>query len=284
MSGPPLPRLPDRNPESHKGNFGSAMLIGGTRGMAGAVGLAAVAALRSGAGRVTAMVPQGIQSVVSAFELSIMTEGMADTEQGYFAADATELLLDRSGSMSAAGCGPGLGRAAALTQLVAKLYAELSIPSVFDADALFALSGQSLPTPAAPRILTPHQGEWARLSGKETPTREQAEADVRRWAEQHQAIVALKGHRTFVTDGTRCFHNDTGNPGMATAGSGDVLTGIVTGLLAQGLSAWDAARLGVHLHGSAGDITCKAIGTVGMIASDLLESVPIAIDKHCTDH
>ncbi|MEE2781317.1 MAG: NAD(P)H-hydrate dehydratase [Planctomycetota bacterium] len=280
MSGQALPSLVARDPESHKGHFGSAMLIGGARGMAGAIGLSAIAALRSGAGRSTALVPRGIQSTVASLEPSIMTRGLEETEAGTLASEATSAILASSDAMSAGACGPGLGRDAELRELVITLYAELPIPCVFDADALFALSGAELSTAAAPRILTPHAGEWARLRGTTAAPRAEAEADVRQWAAEHREIVVLKGHRTLVTDGRQEFYNHTGNAGMATAGSGDVLTGMITGLLAQGMSPWDAARLGVHLHGAAGDLACERLGEVGMIASDLLHSVAIAFKNY----
>ena len=280
-----LPALPLRHAESHKGDFGSALFIGGGRGMAGAVGLASIAALRSGAGRVTAATPAGTQAVVASFEPCVMTSGLPDDSQGFFAAIATDKLLSLAGPMSSVALGTGLGRSPNLTELVVKLSAELAVPTVIDADALYALAEFSAPnrilqSAPAPRILTPHAGEWARLIGVTGPTHSTCEAEALAWSAAHKVVLVLKGHRTLVTDGTQCYYNTTGNPGMATGGSGDVLTGVITGLLAQGMPAWDAARVGVYLHGLAGDLAAKEKGEVGLIASDLLAALPAAIQTH----
>ncbi len=280
-----LPALPQRHAESHKGDFGSALLIGGGRGMAGAVALASIAALRSGAGRVTAATPAGSQAVVASFEPSLMSCGLPDDEQGFFSAQATEKLRTLAGPMSAAALGTGLGRSPILTELVARLSSELPIPTVIDADALYALAesgapNQILPTAAAARVLTPHAGEWARLIGAPAAKTSRCEAEARAWSAAHKVILVLKGHRTLVTDGTQCYYNTTGNPGMATAGSGDILTGVITGLLAQGMTPWNAARVGVYLHGLAGDLAAEDKGEIGLIASDLLATLPVAIGKH----
>ena len=275
-----LPALPSRESDSHKGDFGAALLIGGARGMAGAVALAGIAALRSGVGRATAATPACSQNVVASFEPSLMTSGLPDNNKGIFAADVAEQLLSLAGAMSATACGTGLGRDAVLTKLTMQLFAELPVPAVFDADALYALAQGVLPNAAAPRILTPHEGEWVRMIDKVAPTRPERESQAHAWAASHNVTLVLKGHRTFVTDGAHTFHNTTGNPGMATAGSGDVLTGVITGLLAQGLSVWDAARLGVYLHGLAGDLALDRQGPVALIASDLLTTLPEAIETH----
>ena len=277
-----LPALPPRHAESHKGDFGSALLIGGGRGMAGAVSLASIAALRSGAGRVTAATPAGSQAVVASFEPSVMTCGLPDDEHGFFAAIATEKLLSLAGPMSSIAIGTGLGRGPCLTELVIKLITDLTVPAVIDADALYALaesgaSNRILQAASAPRILTPHAAEWARLIGATAPSRSTCEAEAVAWSAAHTAILVLKGHRTLVTNGTHCYYNTTGNPGMATGGSGDVLTGIITGLLAQGMPSWDAARVGVYLHGLAGDLALQDKGEVSLIASDLLVALPAAI-------
>ena len=279
----PLPCLPRRMPESHKGNFGSALLIGGARGMAGAVALAGIAALRSGAGRATAVTPACSQNIVASFEASLMTRGLAENDKGMFTSNATQELLTLATTMSAISIGTGLGRDTILTDLVTTLFAELPTPAVFDADALYALAQDTLPAATAPRILTPHEGEWARLVTSVAADRKEREAQAQAWAAQQQVTLVLKGDHTFVTDGAQNFHNATGNPGMATAGSGDVLTGVITGLLAQGLSCWDAATLGVHLHGLAGDLGAGRKGTISLIASDLLTTLPEAIQSHQGD-
>jgi NAD(P)H-hydrate epimerase len=173
--------------------------------------------------------------------------------------------------------GPGLGRSPVLNRLVARLYTELKLPAVFDADALNALADQPevLKTPGGPRVLTPHPGEYRRLSGGKTfENRVAFHTDSRALAAQCKAVIVLKGHRTFVTDGSRSYINNTGNPGMATGGCGDVLTGIIAGLMCQGLNAYDAARLGVYIHGHAGDAAAEDLGMLSLVASDLTRYLP----------
>jgi NAD(P)H-hydrate epimerase len=261
-----LPRLPPRSAESHKGDYGRALLIGGSRGMAGAIGLAGIAALRGGAGLVTLAVPESCLSTVAGYEPSYMTIGLPEESSGLLAARAVGAIAPMIDRFTAVGLGPGLGRAGALEEIVASLYHEAPRPMVVDADALNALAQRrdALETkPAGPRILTPHPGEFARLAGDGKETAEQLAA---RWG----AIVVLKGHRTLVTDGkSPVWRCPTGNPGLATGGSGDILTGLITALLCQGLAPLEAARLGVYVHGLAGDLAAEELGQVAMIASDL---------------
>jgi ADP-dependent NAD(P)H-hydrate dehydratase len=163
---------------------------------------------------------------------------------------------------------------------VTDLYREINKPMVVDADALFALAERTaaLTKPGGPRILTPHPGEFARFASSlpEVPQRITAAAELARRDVEGQTIVVLKGHNTVVTDGMRFSINQTGNPGMATGGTGDVLTGIITALLCQGIGPFDAARLGVHVHGLAGDLAVGDLGQVSMIASDLIRYLPKA--------
>jgi NAD(P)H-hydrate epimerase len=269
-----LPYLPPRAADSHKGDYGRALLIGGSRGMAGAIALAGRATLRSGAGLVTLAVPACVQDLVASFEPSFMTHGLAD-EGGRVAAAAVDDLIQLSKASTIIAIGPGLGRSPALTDLVAKLYGEVDKPMVVDADALFALAESSgIPSePGGPRVLTPHPGEFERFT-KERPQksrRVEAAAELAARDSTRQTVVLLKGHQSVITDGERFSLNKTGNPGMATGGSGDVLTGIITGLLCQGLPPFDAARLGAYLHGSAGDLATEPNGQISLIATDLLD-------------
>lgn len=256
--------------------------------MSGAIALAGMATLRSGAGLVTLAVPRVIQNVVARIEPSYMTHGLAD-DGAHFDASAADEVLAMADGPAAVALGPGLGRGEGLTQLVARLYGEIARPMVVDADALFALAQRPevLAKPGGPRVLTPHAGEFVRLAGMAADESKQlADAD-----DQHRAqaaaelagrdtsgrtIVLLKGHRTVVADSRRASINHTGNPGMATGGSGDALTGIITGLLCQGLEPWDAARLGTHVHGLAGDLAAADLGEVSLIASDLVKYLPAA--------
>lgn len=284
VSSDPLPTLAPRDPESHKGTYGRVLIIGGSLGMAGAPALAGMAALRSGAGLVTLAVPKSIQATVAGFEPSYMTLGFGTEEQEGISADSHFGLGDLTRMMTVVGLGPGLGTASNLrtNEVVRSLYAEVLRPMVVDADGLNALAEdpKSLKWPGGPRILTPHPGEFQRLTGEEisVETEQRVEQASRLCArdESQQTIVVLKGHKTIVCEGQQYSVNTTGNPGMAAGGTGDCLTGIITALVAQGLKPFDAARLGVHVHGLAGDLAAKELGQVSMIASDLIRFLPQA--------
>jgi len=306
ITSTPLPRLPARADDSHKGDYGRALLIGGSRNMSGAISLAGLATLRSGAGLVTLAVPRLIQDVVAGFSSCYMTQGLAD-ENGQFSKAATGSMIgpdESSGEFSQWTCigfGPGLGRSEVLTDLVEVVYRVTNQPMVVDADALFALAERPevFAHPAGPRVLTPHPGEFARLTGSpySVARRIEGAAALARGDDDihHQfrdksnvagatrrrpeIIVVLKGHETVVTDGQRVSINQTGNPGMATGGSGDVLTGVITGFVCQGLSPFDAARLGAHVHGLAGDLAAAELGQVALIASDLIDYLPKAFQS-----
>jgi len=275
-----LPRLPRREPEDHKGRFGLALVVGGSRGMSGAAALAGMAALRGGAGLVRVAVPDVCLDVVAAHEPSYMTIPLPSTADGQIAAAAEDLIRRWSESASCVALGPGLGRGQQLDTLVGRLYQDLPGPMVVDADALNALSSQPevLPCHAGPRILTPHPGEFARLVN-EKGDRHLLQPAAVELAARCGCVVVLKGHQTCITDGTQSYLNTTGNPGMATGGSGDVLTGLVTALVCQGLDPLAAARLGVHLHGLAGDLAAAELGEVSIIASDLVRFLPQAFQS-----
>jgi len=282
VTSAPLPRLPARPADSHKGDFGRALLIGGSCGMSGAISLAGLATLRSGAGLVTLAVPRTIQDVVSSFNPCLMTRGLSD--DGTFVVEkAGDEAIKSADQITAGAIGPGLGRGSGVRSFVMRVCEELAAPMVVDADALFALAEGASTAAAGPRIFTPHSGEFARLTGKRTdPTQriEEAAALSRKWsATGGSIIVVLKGRNTVVTDGSQFSVNHTGNPGMATGGTGDVLTGVITGLLCQGLAPFDAARLGVHVHGRAGDLAAEKLGQISLIASDVIEFLPNAFQS-----
>jgi ADP-dependent NAD(P)H-hydrate dehydratase len=274
-----LPKLPPRRADSHKGDFGRALLIGGSRGMAGAIGLAGMSCLRSGAGLVKLAVPECILDTVAGFEPSYMTLPLPCDSSGYLFAAAYDQLAPLLEESTCVAVGPGLAKSAELSQLVRKLYTSLRQPLVIDADALNALASLDggLTQAAGPRILTPHPGEFSRLAkypkGAKVSRVEQI-AHAKELARDHQLVIVLKGHHSVITDGSREAINTTGNPGMATGGTGDVLTGIITALVCQGLAPFDAAVLGAHVHGLAGDLAAKELGQVSLIASDLLTYLP----------
>jgi NAD(P)H-hydrate epimerase len=273
-----LPMLPPRSADSHKGDYGKVLLIGGSRGMSGAIALAGMACLRSGAGLVTLAVPDVCLDVVASFEPSYMTVPLPCDERGRLSVAAQEQLAELADAATCIACGPGLGRSPRITDLVAWMYEVLPQPIVFDADALYALSARHdrLDDAAGPRILTPHLGEFKRLVADDEIDREKAEQYAAQLAIRRRVIILLKGHRTVITDGQRSVHNRTGNPGMATGGSGDVLTGIISALIGQGLAPFEAARLGAHVHGLAGDLAAAKLGAISMIASDLVAQLPAA--------
>jgi ADP-dependent NAD(P)H-hydrate dehydratase len=250
--------------------------------MSGSISLTGLATLRSGAGLVTLAVPRAIQDVVAGFNPCYMTVGLADATE-HMVDTAAEEVLELAENMTALALGPGLGRTPGVVDFVARLYREVKQPMVVDADALNALAQRKelLTQPAGPRILTPHPGEFARLTGNEPAsddtTRSLAAGELASASGRTgSTIVVLKGYHTVITDGARYALNQTGNPGMATGGTGDVLTGMITALVCQGLAPFDAARLGVHLHGAAGDIAASLLGEVSLIASDLIDGLSTA--------
>jgi NAD(P)H-hydrate epimerase len=274
-----LPRLAPRKPEAHKGDFGFALLIGGSRTMAGAISLAAMAALRGGAGKVRVACPESCQTIVAGFDPCYMAVPLEANQEGQFSATTLPELASLCREATCIGCGPGLGRSTDITQIVVELYRKVSQPMIVDADALNALAAQReiLKSPGGPRILTPHPGEFARLVGQERISDTQREKLACTLAADSGVVVLLKGHQTFVTDGRQLRVNKTGNPGMATGGAGDVLTGLITALVCQGLEPFDAAALGAHVHGLAGDITAEQVGPLGMTALDVVQRLPDAL-------
>jgi NAD(P)H-hydrate epimerase len=274
-----LPHLPPRPLDSNKGAFGRILVVAGSRGMSGAAVLCASAALRGGAGLVRVATPEEVLPIVAAGNPCYMTAALPQDDQGQLADRAEAELLYLAQTNDVVAAGPGLGRGPALTALVLALLDKTSTPLVLDADALNAIQHQvsHLAGRTAPVILTPHPGEFARLLSLDVPAvlaRRQELAT--RFAHDAGVVLVLKGHGTLVTDGRQLYENTTGNPGMATGGTGDVLTGLIAALLGQGLKPFAAAQLGVYLHGLAGDLARDAIGEVALIASDLLLYLPAA--------
>ncbi len=253
--------------------------------MAGAAALAGMAALRGGAGLVRVATANCCLETVAGFEPSYMTVPLPDDAQGRIAASAHDDIVELAATSTVIACGPGLGRSTDLDQLVPQLYRELPQPMVFDADALNALAvdAEVLANHRGPRILTPHPGEFARLVGRKFEGEERNLAAME-LAGRCGILVVLKGHRTYVTDGRQHWHNSTGNPGMATGGSGDSLTGLIAALACQGLPLYDAARLGVYTHGLAGDLAAQELGETSLIASDIVRYLSKALLSPTTDH
>jgi ADP-dependent NAD(P)H-hydrate dehydratase len=277
----PLPTLTPRPADAHKGHFGLALSVGGSRGMSGAAALAGMAALRGGAGLVRLAVPDVCLDTVAAIEPSYMTVALPSDPAGRIALSARQKIVELSAPATVVACGPGMGRSLGLDALVSWLYVNLSKPMVIDADGLNALAARReiLSRPAGPRVLTPHPAEFARLLGIDRVPPEERKAAAAELAARCGIVVVLKSHETYIADSEKRAINTTGNPGMATGGSGDVLTGLIAALACQGLSPFDAARLGVYLHGLAGDLAADGLGQESLIASDLVRFLPEAFKR-----
>lgn len=284
--GSGLPNLPERPPGAHKGDFGRVLVIAGSRGMLGAAELCCRAALKSGAGLLLAATPQECYPILATKLTCAMTQPVPQTKSGALALGGWHLLAELTAVHDAVAIGPGLGRHPSTQALVLRLLAEAAGPMVIDADALFAVASDParLKDVRGGAIVTPHPGEMARLTGKPvSEVQADREAAAVEFATTTGAVVVFKGHGTVVTDGRRTQINRTGNPGMATAGAGDVLTGVIAALVGQGLELFDAARLGVHVHGLAGDIAAEGLGQVSVTAMDILNAVPAAFKRYAED-
>jgi NAD(P)H-hydrate epimerase len=271
--------LPARDAGSHKGDFGHALIVAGSPGKAGACILAARAAVRAGAGLVTAAVPEPILQTVELGSIESMTLALPAGASGHLAERAADVVLEAAEGKAVLALGPGLGTEPFTVAAIRRIALECPLPLVLDADGLNAFEGRAsdLAARRAETILTPHPGELGRLLGISTAQiQEDRIAAARGAAEETGAIVVLKGHMTLIASGTAVFVNPTGNPGMATGGTGDVLTGLIAGFLAQGLDALDAAVLAVYLHGLAGDLAAARLGEVSLAAGDLIEILPAA--------
>jgi NAD(P)H-hydrate epimerase len=290
-----IPKLKPRKPDAHKGDFGKVCIIGGCIGMSGAAALAGRAALRSGAGLVRVAVPASILPIVASIEPSYTTIPLPEDSAGRISAKAINTILDAANENDCLAFGPGIGTSGGIQSILETLLQQENLRMVIDADGLNNLSSikdwpQVTPvrrsfsedgshgSRATDLILTPHPGEmkrlWTGLLRKPLPSERQKQAVE--LAQHTKAVIVLKGAGTVVTDGQKVYINKTGNPGMATAGSGDCLTGVITALMGQGLSNFDAAVLGVYIHGLAGDIAAEKLGQLSLIATDIIDALPNA--------
>ncbi|MBI3539205.1 MAG: NAD(P)H-hydrate dehydratase, partial [Candidatus Eisenbacteria bacterium] len=247
----------------------------------GAVTLAAHAALRSGAGYVKAATPSSVNDILEVKLTEEITLPMPETAERTLALAELEPLLTHVSEADAVAIGPGLSRHREAGELARRVVAESDRPLVIDADGLFAFEGHvdALTRAHAPRVLTPHVGEMRRLSGIDAGTIEARRIDVaREWAQRLRSVVVLKGAPTVTASPSgEATVNPSGNPGMATLGMGDVLTGVIASLIAQGLTPYDAARLGAYVHGTAGDLVAGERGQFGVTAGDVAETLPLAL-------
>lgn len=273
-----IPKLPVRQTGHHKGDFGRGILVGGCRGMAGAISLAGMACMKSGVGSLKIATTKESFPIVASFDPCYMTSVLPSDQNGIVSLDALAPLERLLKSSTAIGIGPGLGQSEGLIELVSWLYTQVPQPIVFDADALNCLSEvpEVLMHPAGPRVLTPHLGEMRRLLQDEQSDPVELADRAALLSSEAGAVIVLKGHRSQISAGSRKIFNPRGNAGMATAGSGDVLTGIITALLCQGLKAFEAAQLGCLIHGLAGDAAARRIGEISLTAKDIVRFLPKA--------
>ncbi len=274
--------LPERKPDSHKGSFGHALIIAGSKGKTGAASLCGMAAMRSGTGLVTLAVPGSMNNAVESKTLEIMTEPLADSIDGTLTKESIPRIIKLLEGKNAVAIGPGLSVTDDTKTLLVEFIKLCQVPVVIDADGLNILAENLsiLKNRSSAIILTPHPGEMSRLTGLSTrQIQENRVETARNFSIEHQVYLVLKGSGTVICNPYgRTFINPTGNPGMASGGMGDALTGIITGLLAQGLNTLDAAVFGVFAHGMAGDIVAKENAPTGLLASDVIERIPSTLN------
>jgi NAD(P)H-hydrate epimerase len=275
--------IPARRADTHKGSYGHALILAGSPGKTGAAAMTAQAAMRAGAGLVTLGVPASLNPILEAKTSEAMTEPLPEEAGGFLGALALPRITELLQGKSAVAIGPGLGDHKQAAVLMNWLVEASPAPLVIDADGLNLLARTmgALGRLKVPAVLTPHPGEMARLAAR---TIQQIQPDrigsARDFARQNNVIVVLKGSRTVIAapDGSICV-NPTGNPGMASGGMGDALTGLITGLIAQGLEPLKASLLAVYVHGMIGDSIARERGALGILASDIIERIPAALGK-----
>lgn len=278
------PLIGPRPADSNKGNYGHVLVVGGSLGKAGAAAMAGMAVLRSGAGLVTVAVPKTVLATVAGFHPELMTEPLAETKAGSISSRATTSLNKLADGMTVLAVGPGISRVPETSKLVRVMIKKSDLPTVLDADGLNAFAGKAseLNGKGKALVITPHPGEMARLLGSTVAAVQRDRINVARsFARKHQLIVVLKGHRTLVAEpGGEIWVNTTGNPGMSTGGTGDILTGIVAGMIAQNPKrVLEAVTAAVYLHGLAGDAACEQMGEQSVVATDLLAGLPGAFRR-----
>jgi NAD(P)H-hydrate epimerase len=281
-------QLLHRRLNAHKGDFGHIFILGGSARFSGAAVLCAAAAMRTGAGLVTLGIPRSLNNAVIKIKpKEVMTLPLAETKEGTLSLTGYKKIKDFIKHIEVLVVGPGLTQNKSTQGLVRKVILETDKPIIIDADGLNALVKHldllavTRQASGVTKILTPHPGEMARLLGISIKKVQDNRKEIaKKFAKDYKVIVVLKGRNTVVVDYKgNLYVNKTGNPGMATAGSGDVLTGMIVALLGQGLNAFNASKYAVYIHGLAGDLAAKEKTQLGMIASDIIEKIPEAIKK-----
>ena len=278
-----LSKIPPRKQDTHKGDFGHVFVLAGSVGMTGAAYLASQAALLAGSGIVTCGIPKSLNAIMEVKLTEAMTLALSETREGSISLSAEKDVLDFAKKIDVIAMGPGLSRHKETLKLARNLLKKINKPFVLDADGAIALTGYCdiLKKRSTPTILTPHPGEMSRLVGKDIraiqKSREKIASD---FAKKYKIILVLKGRQTVVANSRGdIYKNRTGNSGMSTAGVGDVLTGMISSFVGQGIDPYSAAVIGVYLHGRAGDIAANEKGQFSLIASDLLDKLPQAIKE-----
>jgi len=276
-----LKKIPPRIKNSHKKTYGHAFVLAGSPGMTGAAALASQAAIRSGCGYVTLGVPESLNPIMEAKLTEVMTLPLPETECSGLSVEALLKIMSFSSDATSLAIGPGLSAAPETLSLVRMIVQRADKPIVVDADAISAFAEHKEMLNNKPLVITPHPGEFCKLTlidkKKILASPDKVAA---KFAKEHGIVVVLKGHRAVVTDGKNIYINASGNPGMSTAGAGDVLTGMITSFLAQGALPFEAAAMGVYFHGRAGDQCAKRIGMMGMIAGDIVKMIPGVLKEY----
>jgi len=278
-----IEKISGRREDSHKGDYGRVFIIAGSRGMTGAAFLSSQGALSAGSGLVINGIPESLNLIMEIKLTEAMTLPLQETKNGSLSLKAKDSILDFTKKCNVVAIGPGLGTDSETGSLVAELLEKIEVPVVLDADGINALGSDLEPVKKRKykTVITPHPGEMARLTGKSIEEVQSNRTDTaKEVAEETGAIVCLKGHKTVVAGPEGSIYiNETGNSGMATGGTGDVLTGMIASFIGQGVVDLSATITAVYLHGLAGDVAAEKKGQFSMIASDLLECMPEAFNK-----
>lgn len=273
--------IPARELDSHKGDYGHVFILAGSAGLTGAAYLASQSCLLSGSGLVTLGIPKSLNPVMEVKLTEVMTKPLAQTQELTLSIKALAQIRKILPEINALAIGPGLSRNYQTQQLVHKLLLTVTKPSILDADGINALIGKLniLYNRKVELVITPHPGEMSRLLNLKIAKIQRHRTKIAKdFAKKYSVTVVLKGYRTVVAASNgQLYINETGNPGMASAGCGDILTGIIAAFLGQGMRCFKAARLGVYIHGLAGDIAVKEKGESSLIASDILDKLPQAL-------
>ncbi|MBI5144171.1 MAG: NAD(P)H-hydrate dehydratase [Candidatus Omnitrophica bacterium] len=278
-----LANFPKRSPDSHKGDFGHVLVIAGSSGYTGAAYLTSQAAIRSGSGLVTLAIGKSLYQVMATKLTEVMVRVFFETKDYSLSLLAERDLVNFGERCDAIAIGPGISQNKETQNLIRNLVTKFTKPIILDADGINAFAGHldMLKKAQAQLILTPHPGEMARLVAKDIEEVKKDRNDIAlKFANEYNTVLVLKGHNTIVANPKGEFYiNETGNPGMATGGVGDILTGIIASFVGQGLDAYTASVLGVYFHGLAGDLALKEKGALSLIATDLLNKLPEVLKK-----